>query len=186
MQLNKDFPRKLYLDKRVLVNGKKKLPAYINYENHIELSEWIQTLIDNEYLTIPCTCDIPESSCNLKANDDVYKFALNGLEYQFLDILSNDVIDNNLIEDIEIIIESTDLAGNRAIEIVNSVYYKYPFIKLTKPSDNTVVQNIDEPEEFTYKLRATCNGEEIESNIVQVVILPTSVDLENYINFSLI
>lgn len=54
MKLNKDFPKKLFLDKRVLVNGKKKIPAYINYENHLELVEWIQNRIDDKDLIIPC------------------------------------------------------------------------------------------------------------------------------------
>ena len=55
MKLNKDFPRKIFLDKRVLVNGIKR--NYVNYENHIELHEWIQDLIDAEEIDIPCGCD---------------------------------------------------------------------------------------------------------------------------------
>ena len=37
MKLNKDFPNKIYFDKRVLVNGIKK--NNVNYENNIELSQ---------------------------------------------------------------------------------------------------------------------------------------------------
>lgn len=51
MKLNKDFPHKIYLDKRVLVNGIKR--NTINYENNIELAQWIQDLIDNGDLIIP-------------------------------------------------------------------------------------------------------------------------------------
>lgn len=53
MKINK-FPRRIFLDKRVLVNGLKQKPAYINYENHTELSDWIQYLIDEKHLNIPC------------------------------------------------------------------------------------------------------------------------------------
>jgi len=55
MKLNKDFPKKIYLDKRVLVNGIKK--NNVNYENHIELAQWIQDLINLGEITIN-VCDI--------------------------------------------------------------------------------------------------------------------------------
>jgi len=55
MKLNKDFPHKIYLDKRVLVNGVKR--NIVNYENHIELAGWIQDLIDLGEITIN-VCDI--------------------------------------------------------------------------------------------------------------------------------
>jgi len=54
MKINKDFPRKIFLDKRVLVNGIKK--NNVNYENHIELSQWIQDLINLGEITIN-VCD---------------------------------------------------------------------------------------------------------------------------------
>lgn len=55
MKLNKDFPHRLYLDKRVLVNGVKR--NIVNYENHIELAQWIQDLINLGEITIN-VCDI--------------------------------------------------------------------------------------------------------------------------------
>lgn len=60
MQLNKDYPRKLYLDTKVLVNGHKKKPRDLNLEKHIELSKWIQDLINSGDITIPC-CDSNEN-----------------------------------------------------------------------------------------------------------------------------
>jgi len=178
MKLNKDFPHKIYLDKRVLVNGIKK--NNVNYENHIELSEWIQTLIDNEELEIPCTCDASE--CILEAFADIFKFLNNGLSYQFLDIVHNDKIGDTISNLNIVIVDDSNLSGNRTATVVNSPFYPYPIIKLTKPVSEAQVGNIDEPEEFTYKLTGTCNGEEIESNIVEVTIYPVSVNLELIIN----
>ena len=181
MKLNKDFPHKIYLDKRVLVNGIKR--NTVNYENHIELSEWIQTLIDNEELEIPCTCN--DSECSLEANADIFKFSNNGLAYQFLDIIHNDKVGDTITNLNIVIIDDSNLSGNRTATVVNSPYHPYPIIKLTKPVSEGQVGNIDEPEEFTYKLTGTCNGEEIESNTVEVTIYPVSVNLEVVINENL-
>lgn len=67
MKLNKNFPDKIFLDKRVLVNGKKKND--INLENHLELSEWFQYLIDNNLINI-FICD-SLNNCNLESLGNV-------------------------------------------------------------------------------------------------------------------
>lgn len=286
MQLNKDFPRKLYLDTKVLVNGKKKKPRDLNLEKHIELGKWVQDMIDGEEITIPCTCENTESTipqaciklkkegslyyffscstdnlpegcsksykvflnnvevyagtnldtiyeyiidnfdsnigysiveyiscvdgsseslpycfekteikleaqgilkkvqpsckccndCVIKATDDIFKFEDNGLSYQFLDILHNDIFDNTETIDIEIV--TKDFGGNREIEIFNSIFYSYPIIKLTKPSGSSQVGNIDTPEGFTYRITNTCGT----SSIATCTIYPVSVNLSEVIN----
>jgi len=75
MKLNKDFPHKLYLDKRVLVNGIKR--NNVNYENHIELKEWIQDLIDSEELEIPSQTPV---CCDLQDTTDVGNKTTNDIE----------------------------------------------------------------------------------------------------------
>ena len=64
-----------------------------------------------------------------------------------------------------------------------SQFYPYPIIKLTKPVTEEEVGNIDEPQEFTYKITGKCaNDEGFESNIATVTILPVSVNIEEFID----
>lgn len=173
MKVNKDFPKKLFLDTKVLVNGNKKKPRDLNLEKHIELGRWIQDMIDNEEIIIPCkSCD----ECIIKATDDIFKFEDNGSNYQFLDILHNDVFDKNDTISIEIV--TKDFGGDRDIEVFNSIFYQYPIIKLTKPSGSSEVGNIDSPEGFTYKITNTCGT----SLIATCTIYPISVNLTEVIN----
>lgn len=182
MRTNKDFPNKIYLDKRTLVNGIKK--NNVNYENHIELREWIQYLIDSDTLEIPCNCESETPFCSAIVNNDVFKFQNNGLEYQFLDILANDIINLQGLEDLQIqIVDDADITGGNTVESFTSQFYPYPIIKLTKPASEEEVGNIDEPQEFTYKVVGKCaNNEGFESNVATVVILPVSVNIEEFIN----
>lgn len=180
MKLNKDFPHRLYLDKRVLVNGIKR--NNVNYENHIELRDWIQDLIDNEELEIPCTCE-QENTCTIKATNNAFKFLDNGLSYQFLDVADNDIFRSSSLTDIQIeIVDDTQLSNIFSVSIFISQFYPIPIIKLIKPSSSEAVGNIDTIETFTYKISAKCGSNGIESNIATVFLLPTSVNLEQYIN----
>lgn len=182
MKLNKDFPRKIFLDKRVLVNGIKK--NNVNYENNLELSEWIQNMIDSEELIIPCTCESETPFCSATVTNNVFKFQNNGLGYQFLDILVNDIINLQGLEDLQIqIVDDADITGGNTVESFTSQFYPYPIIKLTKPVTEEEVGNIDEPQEFTYKITGKCaNDEGFESNIATVTILPVSVNIEEFID----
>ncbi len=182
MKLNKDFPNKIYLDKRTLVNGIKK--NNVNYENHIELREWIQYLIDSDTLEIPCNCESETSSCEVIVTNNVFKFENNGLGYQFLDILSNDIFNLQNLSTLEIqIIDDSNITGGNTVESFSSQFYPYPIIKLTKPASEEEVGNIDEPQEFTYKITGKCaNDEGFESNIATVTILPVSVSIEEFID----
>lgn len=81
MKLNKNFPRKLYLDTKVLVNGKNKKPRDLNLEKYIELGEWLQDMINNE-LELPCNCDPSESTLPQACVKFVYKQdCLNNTEF---------------------------------------------------------------------------------------------------------
>lgn len=184
MKLNKDFPRKLYLDTKVLVNGNKKKPRDLNLEKHIELGKWVQDMIDSEELIIPCNCESETPFCSAIVNNDVFKFQNNGLEYQFLDILANDIINLQGLQELEIqIVDDADITGGNTVESFSSQFYPYPIIKLTKPASEQDVGNIDEPQEFTYKVTGKCSNKEgFESNIATVVILPVSVNIEEFIN----
>lgn len=166
-------------DARISTRGNSRNPGPTQRPNNsIPLKEWIQEQIDNNEIDIPCTCN---NDCILETKADLFKFVDNGLEYQMLDIINNDKVGDS-ITDLQIVIVDSDLAGNRAIEVITSQFYPYPIIKLTKPIGENEVGNIDEPEEFTYKLIGICNGEEIESEIVMVTIFPVSVNLEEIIN----
>ena len=192
---NLRYPKNIYLqgnlrltekrtvrdDARINNRGDGRTPGPTQRPNNsIPLKEWFQEQLDNNEFDLPCSCE--QDPCFLDAYDDIFKFSNNGLSYQFLDIVSNDYMINSLT-DLEIVIVDDDgLSGDRTVTVYSSPFYHYPIIKLTKPSDETELNNIDEPEEFTYKLTGTCNGEVIESNIATVTILPTSVNLEMYIN----
>lgn len=156
MKLNKEFPRKLYLDTKVLVNGNKKKPRDLNLEKHIELGKWVQDLIDNGDLIIPC-CDECKTPI---AVETLTKFKDNGLSYQYIDILQNCVFNRYEPVSIELITIDPDifnsLSGNREVELINIPYYSYPIVKLTKPSDLTILNNIDVEEEFMFRITDSC------------------------------
>lgn len=178
MKLNKEFPRKLYLDTKVLVNGNKKKPRDLNLEKHIELGKWVQDMINEGSIEIPCECN----SCNITATNDVFKFEYNSLEYQFIDVLKNDIINVPDIKNITIVIVDASVSDTITLSIFNSQFYPYPIIKVVRPASIQEVGNIDTPEIFTYKIIGECsNGESVESNIATVTLLPISVNLELYI-----
>lgn len=172
-------------DARISTRGNSRNPGPTQRPNNsIPLKEWIQEQMDNNALNVPCNCESETPFCSAIVNNDVFKFQNNGLEYQFLDILANDIINLQGLEDLQIqIVDDSNLAGDRTVESFTSQFYPYPIIKLTKPAGESQVGNIDEPEEFTYKVTGKCaNNEEFESNIATVVILPVSVNIEEFIN----
>ena len=180
MQLNKDFPRKLYLDTKVLVNGKKKKPRDLNLEKHIELGKWIQDMIDSEELNISCTCE--NDTCTIKAINDVFQFKYNGLNYQFIDVIHNDVLNVSLLSDIQIqIVDDSLMTDDVTLEIFNSQFYNYPIIKVNRLGSTEQINVLDK-QIFTYQILAKCNNEGTISNIATAVIIPSTDILEQFIN----
>jgi len=135
MKLNKDFHRKIYLDKRVLVNGNKKLPAYINYENHIELHQWIQDLIDAEEINIPCTCEevsstLPQACVKFHLTGGHYEpFSCSSTlipedcikTYKIFSTLEVELFEGNLEDAYTFMIESEDILTNQGFKIVEYI-----------------------------------------------------------------
>ena len=172
-------------DARISTRGNSRNPGPTQRPNNsIPLKEWIQEQMDNNALNVPCTCESETVFCSAIVNNDVFKFQNNGLEYQFLDILANDIINLQGLEDLEIqIVDDADITGGNTVESFTSQFYPYPIIKLTKPASEEEVGNIDEPQEFTYKVTGKCSNDEgFESNIATVTILPVSVNIEEFIN----
>ena len=176
-------------DARISTRGNSRNPGPTQRPNNsIPLKEWIQEQMDNNALNVPCNCESGTLFCGVTATNDIFKFQNNGLEYQFLDILANDIFNLQNLSTLEIqIVDDSNITGGRTVEPFNSHFYPYPIIKLTKPASEEEVGNIDEPEEFTYKATGKClNDEGFESNIATVVIVPVSVNIEEYINENLI
>lgn len=172
-------------DARINSRGNSRNPGPTQRPNNsIPLKEWIQEQMDNNALNVPCNCESETSSCEVIVTNDVFKFENNGLEYQFLDILSNDIFNLQNLSTLEIqIIDDSNITGGNTVESFSSQFYPYPIIKLTKPASEEEVGNIDEPQEFTYKVTGKCaNDEGFESNIATVTILPVSVNIEEFIN----
>jgi len=172
-------------DARISTRGNSRNPGPTQRPNNsIPLKEWIQEQMDNNALNVPCNCESEISSCEVIVTNDVFKFENNGLEYQFLDILSNDIFNLQNLSTLEIqIIDDSNITGGNTVESFSSQFYPCPIIKLTKPASEEEVGNIDEPQEFTYKITGKCaNDEGFESNIATVVILPVSVNIEEFIN----
>ena len=172
-------------DARISTRGNSRNPGPTQRPNNsIPLKEWIQEQMDNNALNVPCNCESETPFCSAIVNNDIFKFQNNGLEYQFLDILANDIFNLQNLSTLEIqIIDDSNITGGNTVESFSSQFYPYPIIKLTKPASEEEVGNIDEPQEFTYKVTGKCaNDEGFESNIATVTILPVSVNIEEFIN----
>lgn len=196
---NQKYPDNIYLqgnlrltekrtvrdDARINSRGDSRNPGPTQRPNNsIPLKEWIQEQFDNDKLDVPCGCESETSSCEVIVTNNVFKFQNNGLSYQFLDVMSNDVFNLQNLSTLEIqIIDDSNITGGNTVESFSSQFYPYPIIKLTKPATEEEVGNIDEPQEFTYKITGKCaNDEGFESNIATVTILPVSVNVEEFIN----
>lgn len=174
MKLNKDFPHKIYLDKRVLVNGIKK--NNVNYENHIELSEWIQTLIDDGDITTPCCNECKKP----KAIDDYVNLLPSGIISQNINVIQNDGFDNSDLP-ITITIDNNDIdISNFTYEIIQPINLSYPIIKLNR-GDGTNIEGIDSPLFIKYKLTNSCG----ESNWATLWLYPVWYDLSQIDNLYL-
>jgi len=187
---NPRFPKNIYLQGNLRLTEKRTVrqDARISGEaspgptqrpnNSIPLLDWINEQFEQGTLIFDCNCD--ESKCpSPRAKNDIFLFKDNGLSYQFLDILANDVFNKYDFDSIEII-DTDGLSGDRTVEVVSSPYFPHPIIKLTKPSASEDVLNIDEPEEFTYRIIDACET----SNIATVTIYPSTVNLEQIIESS--
>lgn len=187
---NSIYPKEIYLqnnlrlaEKRTVRNDARLIgldrhagpTAIPNYS--IPLTAWLNERIIEGDIVFDCNCD---NCFNPITKNNLFKFEDNGLSYQFLDILQNDVF--NRYNNVTIEILSTDFGGDRSVEIVQIPYYNYPIIKLTKPSGSFEVNNIDAPESFVYKITDSCG----DSNTSTVIIYPTFSNLDVIINNSII
>lgn len=175
MKLNKEFPRKLYLDTKVLVNGNKKKPRDLNLEKHIELSKWIQNLIDSGDITIPC-CN--ENECKKpKAIDDYINLLPSGNIFQYINVIQNDEFDNSDLP-ITITIDNNEIdIADFTYEIFQPINLSYPIIKLIR-GDGTNIENIDAPLSIKYKITNSCG----ESNWATLWLYPVWYDLSQINN----
>lgn len=184
-----NYPKNIYLqnnlrltEKRTVrqfdarLSGSDNLTSPTQRPNYaIPLLDWINERITEGDIIIDCNC---EETCNIPiATLDYFKFEDNGLSYQFLDVIQNDVYDPFKPLTINII-NTEGLGEDRDVTVVTPANYPYPVIKLTKPSSTEQVGNIDEPEEFTYTITNECGT----SNEVEVTIFPVSVDLNVVMN----
>lgn len=191
-----NFPKHLYLQSNIKptqkttvrqdsrIQGTSAGPTQRpNYA--IPLLDWINERVRENDIILPETnCNCPEPECNLPIVPDVLtSFKDNGLTYQFIDILQYAVFDKN--NPITITLypahESllNPLSGNRAVELVETPFYPYPIIKLTKPSDSANVNNIDVEEEFAFEIEDSCGKSRLAKTTIQIV----NYNLDDFINY---
>lgn len=135
MKLNKDFPKKIYLDKRVLVNGIKR--NNVNYENHLELGEWIQDMIDDEDINIPCGCEpltvettLPQACVKFKKDGGLYHpFSCSATllpdgctkSYKIFNTLEQELFSGNLADADTFILEDVSIETAKGYKIVEYI-----------------------------------------------------------------
>lgn len=137
MKLNKDFPNKIYLDKRVLVNGKKRLTGTINYENHIELSEWIQELINLGEITINVCEDITGigSEDSPLCVETVEETPITGVDSNSLDFTISGVNDHTVTANVKI----SATSGNQATINGDGLFVPLPSQTAITANDSTTI-----------------------------------------------
>jgi hypothetical protein len=128
---------KLYLDKRVLVNGKKRLTGTINYENHIELSEWIQELINLGEITINVCEDITGigSEDSPLCVETVEETPITGVDSNSLDFTISGVNDHTITANVKI----SATSGNQATINGDGLFVPLPSQTSITANDSTTI-----------------------------------------------